>query len=95
MAISENSNSRLACIVCAHVARHGKPVLQAQRDEAVDSADSGWQFLCGLNEHLEEGAEIWGLSELLEKDPSLVPFVGHPIGTMLFRTTAKERWSIL
>ena len=83
---------QIACIVCKHVAHYGTPILQAQRDESVDPADSGWQFLCGTNSHLDVDAEIWSTEEVCQRDPSIKLILERPVGTKLTRQSAESEW---
>lgn len=49
-----------AAMVCVHVAR-GAPILRAIRDEPLEEADSGWQFLCNSGEDEREAeAQVAG-----------------------------------
>jgi len=83
-------NSGIA-IVCSHVATQGCPILYAERTEAIDEADSGWQFLCytGVD---EEDAKIWSVNEIIELEPSLKDFMNRPVGTTLFRKDGNSPW---
>ena len=76
--------------VCPHVAA-GEAVLHAYRDDPVVSNDSGWQFFCGRARE-RGGPEVLLLDELLERDPSLRPLLGHGPGTSFSRSSVKARW---
>ncbi len=82
-----------AAVVCSHVAEEGKPILLATRDAPVDPVDSGWQFLCGAAEEDTERARVWSIRSVLKEDPSLLPFVEKPPGTMLRRRSTNSPWS--
>ncbi len=79
-------------IVCAHVAA-GEPILRATRDNPMDPDDSGWQFLCdsGADERIED-AQIWSVTQVAEREPSLLPFINSPVGTTMSRTDADSEW---
>ncbi len=82
---------QMAVFVCSEVAG-GAAILLAVRDPAIDEVDTGWQFLCGANEHVK--AQIWALHEVLELDPSLEPFIEFPVGTTIKRKSAGEQWEV-
>ena len=60
-----------AAIICIHVAHRKAPILYASRSEPLESADSGWQFLCGEPGHGGPDAQVWRLDEVVSLDPSL------------------------
>ena len=80
-----------AAFVCTHVAA-GRPVLVVIRDEPVEQADTGWQFLCGDDDEDEE-PRIWSLAEVLASDPSLIPLASLPVGTALRRSALGLPWT--
>ena len=82
-------------IVCRHVAVDGAPILQAFRDEPADPGDSGWQVLCasGKEEKFSE-VEIWSVSNVVTREPSLAPFMSLKAGTALTRVDAKSPWQV-
>ena len=89
-------NSEIAnagAIVCKHVALKGYPILRAERSEAVDPADSGWQFLCysGKPERIEE-AQIWAVSDVVDRDPTLLRIVNAEVGTAVTRLNDRSEW---
>lgn len=90
--IKDNSG---AAIVCAHVAKLNYPILMAQKDEPINNADSGWQFLCntGLDENYEE-AQTWSINEILIIEPSLSSYMDQPAGTVLLRKNKESAWVI-
>jgi hypothetical protein len=87
------SNGRkCAAIVCTHVATGLHPILLAERGESEEAADSGWQFLCGIEEEDWGAAQVWSVQEVLEIDASLATLVEMPVGTRLVRATATANW---
>jgi len=87
-------SDRRAVIVCEHVAQ-GAPILRGARDEPLEEADSGWQFLCnsGVFEN-QDNAQVWALHEVLEIDPALGEFIDHPPGTVIVRESASAPWKL-
>jgi len=81
-----------AAIVCSHVAMGRKPILLAERSEPEEASDSGWQFLCGLEEEDWTTAQVWSVHEVVEIDKSLDRLVEMPIGTRLVRPAATAEW---
>jgi len=83
-----------AAIVCSHVARDGYPVLLAKRDDPMDPDDSGWQFLCGSGVHEDEQlAQVWAVSEVVEKEPTLKGIIGSPVGSKFVRRDKTSPWT--
>jgi hypothetical protein len=87
-------HSGAAAVVCSHVAS-GLPVLLAIRDEPVDGADSGWQFLCNSGRvELEAEAQVWSVSEVVAMDPGLSSLVDEPAGTRATRKDTQSAWIV-
>lgn len=86
------SIANAGAIVCSHVVA-GEPILRAIRDEPMDSADSGWQFLCdsGADENIEN-AQLWSVTQVTERDPSLLTFINSPVGTTMSRPDTNSEW---
>jgi hypothetical protein len=83
-----------AAIVCSEVANDHMPILYAERSEPQDEADSGWQFLCGASAEAWRVAQVWAIHEVLEREPSLAPFIDLPSGTVLSRRSSADRWQV-
>lgn len=84
----------LAAIICCHAARGEEPIRVAIRTASEDPDDSGWQFLCAsAQKELPEEAQVWLLSEVLEREPSLANWMEFPVGTRLERATATSSWT--
>ena len=88
-------NRRYAAIVCAHVAAGRLPILLAERSEPEEPADSGWQFLCGVEREDWNEAKVWSVQEVIDTDPSLAALIDLPIGTRLARPAPDARWENL
>jgi hypothetical protein len=85
-------NRRCAAIVCAHVAAGRSPILLAERSEPEEAADSGWQFLCGVEHEDWTEAKVWSVQEVIDTDPSLAALIDLPIGTRLARSAPDASW---
>jgi len=86
---------RRAAIVCSHIAVGKLPILRAVRDEPTMAEDSGWQFLCGTSENEDpDEAQVWLIAEVLKYDRSMIPFIGHPPGTVLTRRNRGGVWEV-
>ena len=84
-----------AAILCNHVAEGRLPILLATKDEPIEPTDSGWQFLCGSDEHDDKSNfRVWSVREVTELDPSLTQWVDLPPPTSLFRSNVGESWKI-
>ena len=82
-----------AAIVCSHIAKNALPILLAQRDQPADPSDSGWQFLCNSGAQEDERlAQVWAVSEVVERDPTLKAIVGQPPGSKFKRKDGKSPW---
>jgi Uncharacterized protein conserved in bacteria len=93
--MNKHREDNRAAIVCEHIAKEGYPILRAIKDEPLDSADSGWQFLCNSVEFEDEDtAQVWGIDEVLEVEPSLADLIEEPPGTKLIRESENDQWKI-
>jgi hypothetical protein len=91
--MTSDSDDNRAAIVCSHIAKDGLPILRAIRSEPLETADSGWQFLCNRGEtEREEEAKVWLICKVLALEPSLSPFIDSPIDTTLVRRDTKSNW---
>jgi hypothetical protein len=83
----------MGAIVSKKVALGQSLILFAMRSEPVDEADSGWQFTEGGSEIFgSESAQLWLVSEILELEPSLSPFINYPAGVKLYRGSENSIW---
>jgi hypothetical protein len=75
-----------AALVCAHVASRAEPIRIAFRIEPSEPVDSGWQFFCGVAEEEDAAkARVWSLTDVLEEEFDLRPYLTLPPGTELVR----------
>ena len=79
-------------IVCKHVARQGSPILFACRDNPVRDVDTGWQFLCGDENHGSSEAEVWCVAHVLEHDPSVADIIDNPTCRAFIRSDGLAPW---
>lgn len=81
--------------LAAIVSRGDEPLLYGERSEPVDDADSGWQFSAGPKGEADAAAaQVWALSEVLEREPSLRQFASLPFGTALSRASVAHDWQV-
>jgi hypothetical protein len=60
-----------AAIICEQISYPERPILHATRDMPEEPEDSGWQFLCGVENHAHSDAVVWALHEVVDLDPSI------------------------
>lgn len=80
-----------AALVCVHIARLKLPVLYAYRDVPVEPGDSGWQFLCGGQDDVDE-LQVWSVDEVVEQEPSLKEWVSKNAPIEIARSSAHSEW---
>lgn len=83
-----------AAIVCEHIAKDRAPILLAKRLEPENESDSGWQFLCGAPDENWQSAQVWALHEVLAYDGTISGLIDLPVGTVLTRSLANQKWKI-
>lgn len=85
-----------AAIVSRMVASRQRPILYGHRDESLEDDDSGWQFTAGGHDDMDEGGiAIWSIDEVIELEPSILPFLNLPPGTQIARRTETQAWRVL
>ena len=94
MRADEGDETGPAAIVSYDVALGRLSICYARRDDPVDESDSGWQFTSGRPDATEGPAQVWSVTEVVAREPSLAPFVHLPAGTTLERGRAGERWQV-
>ncbi len=83
-----------AAIVCKEIAADKAPILRATRTHPADIADSGWQFLCGRFDDDPANAQVWSLGEVVDYDPTILPFLELPFGSVIERDSREGEWVI-
>lgn len=91
---TKNDFMNRGAILCSHIADEGLPILVAFRDEIVDPADSGWQFLCYSGKD-ETDARFCSLGDVLKLEPSLEKYLNLPVGSRLARENKSSEWKEL
>ena len=90
--MSYENLKRSAAFVCEHVALRRRPILRAKHDVPIDPADSGWQFLCGVENHTDSAPLLWALEEVAQLDFSLRTILDSPQETCFERSTVDTPW---
>jgi hypothetical protein len=86
------TNRAAAAILCSHVASGERPILLAARTSPEMEMDSGWQFLCNAETEDWSCAQVWKLSEVLRKEPTLEKYIDTPVGIALVRDNQEDEW---
>lgn len=83
---------RSAAMICKHISYPEHPILRATRDVPLEPADSGWQFLCGVESHEKSQAAVWALEEVARLDSSLRSILDAETGVSFERSAADTPW---
>jgi hypothetical protein len=84
---------RSAAIICKQVSYPERPILHATRDFPVEPADSGWQFVCGVENHDDfGGGQTWTLEEVTALDPTLRAILDAEPKISFERRTVDTPW---
>ena len=75
----------LGVYVCPHVFEDTRPILYVCR------ADGDWQFLCGGDDHSDDG-HLVGVGPLTERDPTLNELVDLKPNWEAERNAVGEKW---
>ena len=81
-----------AAIICEHISYPERPIIHATRDKPDEAEDSGWQFLCGIENHEHARAAVWLLHEVAELDPSLCSILDAEPEFSFERSTVHTPW---
>lgn len=79
--IREAVNLRSLAVVCSHLCEGEANIDYAARDEQLDASDSGWQFVCGVDDHSEDAGKVRVLENMLKQDPTLEVIIDAPVGS--------------
>lgn len=90
---SEHIDRSGAAIVCPFVAQKRMPIVYAFRDERIEPADTGWQFLSEMEVSVDD-LKVLSISEVLEYEPSLTDYIDLPEGTELSRRSGYCDWCV-
>jgi hypothetical protein len=81
-----------AAIICEHISYPEHPILRATHDRPEEPEDSGWQFLCGVENHEHSDAAVWALREVAELDPTVRPILDAEPESSFERSTTNTPW---
>jgi hypothetical protein len=87
-----------ACIVSDRITVEGYPVRFMYRTEPEPDypIDSGWCFLSCFedDEYMDDASNhgIYDINTIANLDPTIVPLLGYPIGSVFEKTPESERW---
>ena len=74
--------------VCSHIFNNTRPILDSVRDE-----DGDWQFLCGMENCLDDGGpHVVGVGHLVTKDPSINKLTALKPGMYAERASESATW---
>ncbi len=83
---------RSAAIICKHISYPERPILRATRDLPLEPEDSGWQFLCGVENHTDRRGQVWALQEVAALDPALSNILDAEPKVSFERSTVDMPW---
>ena len=92
------------CVASDRITVEGLPVRFMYRGPPARPEDSGWSFFSGINEDDEymnnpDNFEIYDVNTLANYDPTILPFVDSPVGSVFERVedewVAVKDWSPL
>src|SRR5438270_3467609 len=79
-------------IICERISYPERPILHAARDVPAEPEDSGWQFLCGVENHEHSRASVWALHEVADLDPSIRVILDAAPQVSFERSTIETPW---
>lgn len=83
-------------MVSRMVTADNKPILWIFRDEPEDKEDSGWRIFSGDEEEdyfdEEDNFDWLTVAELLEKEPTIEPFIKHNPNSEFERDSVEDAW---
>jgi len=84
-----------ACIASDRITVEGLPVRFMYRQQPTHPEDSGWNFFSGIDEDDEymnnpDNFAIYDVNTIANYDPTILPFVDSPVGSVFER--AEEKW---
>ena len=84
------------CAATARITYEGQPVRLMYREEPINEADSGWQFLDGTEteEYLADpnNAAMYRLNTVANFDAAIIPYLDYPVGTDLERVEGTDEF---
>ena len=82
------------CIATDKITVEGYPVRFMYRENPDNDIDSGWRFMSGFenNEYMNKPSNhaAYDVNTIANYDPSIIPFLGSPIGSVYETTPESE-----
>lgn len=90
------AEGRGSCFATDMITVEGYPVRFMYREEPDHETDSGWRFMSGFEseEYIvnPDNLAIYDVNTIANYDPSIIPFLGSPIGSAFEKTEESERF---
>jgi hypothetical protein len=84
------------CIASDKITVEGYPVRFMYREEPDGDADSGWRFMSAFEDdsYLDDANNFgyYNVNTIANYDPSIIPFLDEPAGSVFERTSKSERF---
>lgn len=84
------ATGRGACLATDMILVRGKPVGFMYREEPDNEQDSGWRFMCGLEDqdYMDDpdNLGIYDVNTIANYDPTIIPLLDEPAGSVFERT---------
>ncbi|HMF67983.1 MAG TPA: DUF2185 domain-containing protein [Phyllobacterium sp.] len=84
------------CIATDTITIDGYPVRFMYREDPDNEMDSGWRFLSGFesDDYMEdpENSGIFEVNTIANYDPSIIPLLDAPVGSVFEKTGEQERF---
>lgn len=84
------------CFATDRITVDGYPVRFMYRDAPDNELDSGWRFMSGFEDDAymdnPDNHGIYDVNTIANYDPSIVPFLGEPEGSVFEKTPGSERF---
>jgi hypothetical protein len=85
-----------ACIATDMITVGGFPVRFMYREAPDNHQDSGWRFMSGFEDDEYMGTadfhSVYDVNTIANYDPSVIPFLGAPLGSVFEKTPKSERF---
>ena len=87
-----------ACLATDRITIEGYPVHFMYRLKPDRHVDSGWRFFSGIREddayiNDPDNTHVFDVNTIANYDPSIIPFLDSPIGSVFERREAGGKWS--
>jgi hypothetical protein len=89
-----NKTKNSAAFICVHCMDQGAPIAFAQKDEPIDECDTGWQFLCGIDQYHDDAKVmlIVAIKTVVGVDASVLQILDSPVGSQFARKLPSTAW---